>query len=66
MAKMTAGRPSARKPAKHITDIKQEGTTRLNVDIPSNFYKQLKMHALMNDQSLTELVKSALHKYMEK
>ncbi len=66
MAKLSAGRPSARKPAKTVADLKQEGKIRLNADISKDLYKQVKVRAAVEETTITEIVKAALSEYVSK
>jgi len=66
MAKMTASRPSAQKPARTVADLKQEGKVRLNADISKELYKQVKVKAAMDETTITEIVKAALAEYVKK
>lgn len=64
MNKMTAGRPSSDAKSKSLTDLKNEGKVRLNADVPKDLYKKVKIKALENEISVTQLVQDALNEYL--
>lgn len=64
MNALTAGRPSSKKKSKTLNDLKNESKIRLNADIPRNLYKQVKIRALEDDISITQLVQLALNEYL--
>lgn len=66
MSALKAGRPSSTKKSKTLHDLKNEGKTRLNADIPRDLYKQVKIRALEDDISITQLVQLALTDYLSK
>ncbi|MCG8393375.1 MAG: hypothetical protein MI745_09850 [Pseudomonadales bacterium] len=52
--------PSTRKPSKAPRQgAVREGYRRLTADIPADLHKRLKMQALMEDRSVTELIVQA-------
>ncbi len=61
-----AGRPSKNKPSATISEIKKSGKTRLNVDVSKELYKNVRIKALEDEMTVTDLVKTALHEYLSK
>lgn len=50
---------------KDITKVTtKEDTSRLNADLPKSFYIKVKVFAMENDMSITDMVKEALTEYM--
>ncbi|MCG9660176.1 hypothetical protein ACWX0P_17360 [Vibrio mediterranei] len=43
----------------------KEETSRLNADLPKSFYLKVKVFAMENDMSITDVTKEALTQYME-
>ncbi|MCW8349296.1 hypothetical protein MD535_25270 [Vibrio sp. ZSDZ65] len=43
----------------------KEDTSRLNADLPKSFYLKVKMFAMENDMSITDMTKEALTEYMK-
>lgn len=60
-------RPAARKAAKPAKPGgAREGHRRLTADIPADLHKRLKMQALMEDRSVTDLIVQATEYYLRR
>lgn len=66
MSQLKTGRPSKKDKAIASVQETQEGTIRMNVNIPKDFYKKIKQKALNEDTTVTDIVKQALNEYMSK
>lgn len=53
---LSAGRPSARKAALSMAD--KEKQVRVNVELPESARDKLKMHALKNKQTISDLIRA--------
>lgn len=64
---LKAGRPTGRT-VEHISDssARLEGYRRLNMNLPISEYRRLKMYAAEHDKTVTEIVREALNKYLNK
>lgn len=66
MSVLSAGRPSQRK-EKAIESVTSDSeVTRFNMNIDKNLYKRIKIFALENDVSVTNLMKKSVIEYMSK
>ena len=66
MSNLKTGRPSRKEKAiASIQDLKVE-TVRMNINMPKELYKQVKLKALEEDSNITDLVKRLLENYMSK
>ena len=57
---LSAGRPSARKAAISMAD--KEPLVRINVELPAAARAKLKMHALKNDRTISDLIRAYIDK----
>tara|TARA_B100001093_G_C26497461_1_gene871721 strand:- start:296 stop:490 length:195 start_codon:yes stop_codon:yes gene_type:complete len=64
MSILKSGRPSENK--KILNNLQEKGTVKINMNIPKSFHKKIKRLATDHDITLTDLVKNALYKYMNK
>ena len=63
--KMTAGRPSAGRAAPSVTDLEPE-KARINGDIPRELHQRVKIQAVLEGVSMTEILSKALNEYLSK
>ena len=71
MPRLSAKRPSRRKKPQKLDELKrkvreQKPRKRLNVDLDADFHDQLKIFAIQQKITVSELVKKALNEYMSK
>jgi hypothetical protein len=64
---MTAGRPSARtgKPGKTIDDLR-EPKVRINGDISRDLHQKIKIQAVLEGVTMTDLLSKSLTEYLSK
>lgn len=55
---LSAGRPSARKAAKAMAGEDKELKVRVNVELPESARDKLKMHALKNKKTISDLIRA--------
>lgn len=57
-----------RHPASEIVAnaVTREETVRLNANVPKSLYRQVRLHAVMHDTTITSLVLEALNEYLSK
>lgn len=60
MSLLKSGRPSAK------VSIQKEETMKMNININKSLHKEIKRYALENDMTITDLILTSLHKYMNK
>lgn len=67
MAKrLQAGRPSAGRRTSTLQDLADEKLTkRLNAEIPAELHKRVRMQAIEDEITITELVTVALQQYLK-
>ena len=66
MSDLKTGRPSRKeKVIASIQDLKVE-TVRMNINMPKELYKQVKIKALEEDTNITEFVKRIIGEYISK
>ncbi len=66
MSLLKSGRPTNRK-QKIIQDVTNEKETiRLNVNLNKEFYKMIKLFALNNEYTVSELIIKSVSEYMTK
>ena len=66
MSELKTGRPSKKdKAIASVREVKAE-TVRMNINMPKDLYKQIKLKALEEDSNVTDLVKRLLEEYMNK
>ena len=66
MSNLKTGRPSRKdKAIASIQDVKVE-TVRMNINMPKDLYKQVKLRALEEDCNITGLVKRLLEGYVSR
>lgn len=49
-----------------LKEAAKEETVRLNAEIPQSLHKKIKIYAAMREESITNIVISALNDYMSK
>lgn len=66
MSDLKTGRPSRKeKVIASIQDLKVE-TVRMNINMPKDLYRQVKLKALEEDSNITDLVKRLLEDHISK
>jgi hypothetical protein len=66
MSNLKTGRPSRKdKAIASMQDLKIE-TVRMNINMPKDLYKQVKLKALEEDSNITDLVKRLLEDHISK
>ena len=63
-SKLTAGRPSAGQLETTVADLVQ-GKTRINGDISSELHQRVKIQAVKEGVTMTEIISKALSEYLK-
>jgi predicted HicB family RNase H-like nuclease len=66
MSVLKTGRPSMDKVAAFKLMEEKQEVTKMNLNIPKSFHKEIKRYALEHDITLTELIHKSLQEYMKK
>ncbi len=66
MSLLQTGRPSKTEKAIAAVQNLEEECIRMNVDVPKDFYKKVKLYALNQDITVRELVIKSLNECMNK
>lgn len=66
MSVLKSGRPSINK-EKALQQLEQkQDLTKMNLSITKSFHKEIKLYAVENDMTITELIHKSLKEYMKK
>lgn len=60
MSVLKSGRPSAK------VKINKVETMKMNINIDKSFHKEIKRYALEHDITVTDLILTSVHKYINK
>lgn len=64
--KMSAGRPSRGGKGLSIADVSEKKTKRLNAEIDAELHRRLKLHAVEQDKTITDLLVEICEEYLRK